>query len=191
MMIRSSLRRSTAALLLILAFAACKKQRTAAEEVRLANKVSTRTVTLFFETPDLLLGPESRTLPLPEDEAQAMGDVMKELLKGSANTAVPKLFPVDVTLRGAYLLPDGTAVIDLGGSSLSNGWPTGSHQELMAVYGVVSTMTTNFRSVQKVRLLVNGQVTQTLAGHVSIDRSLRPSRQFVVAAVAAQLKGAK
>ena len=118
--------------------------------------------------------PERRDVPLPENPAGAVPLVVRELLKGSANAAVPRLFPADVVLRGAYLLPDGTAFVDLGGPTLTKGWETGRHQELMAVYSLVQTMVANFPEARRVRILVNGAPAETLGGHVALSRSLTP-----------------
>ena len=128
----------------------------------------------------MLLTPEIRTVTLPENDAAALAMVMRELLKGSANASVPKSLPADTVLRAAYLLPDGNAIIDLGGPTLTGGWNTGSHQEMIAAYSIVETVTVNFPSVRRVRVLVNGQVTPTLAGHVELEKPLYPMK-FLVA----------
>jgi len=106
--------------------------------------------------------------------------VMRELLKGPMNAAVPRLLPADTIVRGAYLLPDGTAFVDLGGPTLTQGWATGSHQELMALYSVVQTVTANFPEAKRVRVLVNGEPGETLGGHVSLTRALTPVPSMVV-----------
>jgi len=139
-----------------------------------------RTVSLYYESENLLLAPEKRDLPLPENPAGALGLVMRELLKGSADAAVPRLLPADTLIRGAYLLPDGTAFVDLGGPTLTQGWTTGSHQELMAIYSMVQTVTANFPEAKKVRVLVNGEPAETLAGHVSLSRAFSPAPSMVV-----------
>ncbi|HVT43242.1 MAG TPA: GerMN domain-containing protein [Thermoanaerobaculia bacterium] len=162
----------------IAAISACRKERAVSDVVALANKVESRTIQLFFESPDLLLVPETRLLSLPANQAAALSQVVAELLKGSANTAVPRLFPEDTVVRGAYLLPEGNAVVDLGGQTLTDGWNTGSHTELMAAYSLVHTLSANFE-IRRVRILVNGQPVATLAGHVAIDRPLLPSGDAV------------
>ena len=128
----------------------------------------------------MLLVPEARTVTLPENDAAALAMVIRELLKGSANASVSRAFPADTVLRAAYLLPDGNAIVDLGGQTLAAGWNTGSHQEMIAAYSVVETVIANFPAVRRVRLLVNGQVVPTLAGHVQLDKPLYPL-QFLVA----------
>ena len=166
--------------LAVLFLLACQRQQPLSRNLNAENKVAMRTVSLYYESQDLLLAPEQRSLPLPENPAAAIDLVMRELLKGSANAAVPKLLPADTVVRGAYLLPDGTAFVDLGGATLSQGWATGSHQELMAIYSVVQTVTVNFPDAKRVRVLVNGEPAETLAGHVSLSRALTPVPSMVV-----------
>ena len=169
------MRRAAVVFLALLALAgACSKKPPLTPNLAKENKVAVRSVTLFFETPDMLLGPEQRNLELPENPAGALSVVMRELLKGSANAAVPRIFPADSVVRATFLLPDGTAFVDLGGPTLTGGWGTGSHEELMAVYSIVSTVTTNFPEVKRVRILVNGEPAETLAGHISLRQALRP-----------------
>ena len=166
--------------LAVVVLVACHRQQPLSRNLNAENKVAMRTVSLYYESPELLLAPERRDLPLPENPAAAIDLVLRELLKGSANAAVPKLLPPDTVLRGAYLLSDGTAFVDLGGPTLSQGWATGSHQELMAIYSVVQTVTANFPEAKRVRMLVNGEPAETLAGHVSLSRALSPAPSMVV-----------
>src|SRR5260370_10763718 len=100
----------------ILSTSACKeKKQPLSPNLNVANKVAMRTVTLYYESPDLLLAPERRDLPLPENPAGALDLVMRELVKGSANTAVPRLLPGDTAVRAGSLLPSLTAFVYLGG----------------------------------------------------------------------------
>jgi hypothetical protein len=165
--------------LAILAIAGGCKKTTLSSNPNIANKVEVRPVTLFFEGPEMLLVREMRNVPLPENPGGALSIVARELLKGSANAGVPKVFPSDTVVRAAFLLPDGTAFIDLGGPTLAQGWGTGSHEELMAVYSVVQTVTTNFPEAKRVRILVNDEPAETLAGHVNLSHSLGPMPVFV------------
>jgi spore germination protein GerM len=166
-------------LIALLVITGCRRQQPLSRNLNAENKVAVRTVSLYYESPEFLLAPERRNIPLPENPAAALDLVMRELLKGSANAAVARLLPGDTIIRGAYLLPDGTAFIDLGGPTLSQGWTTGSHQELMAIYSVVQTVTANFPEAKRVRVLVNGEPAETLAGHVSLSRALTPVPSMV------------
>jgi spore germination protein GerM len=158
---------------------ACRKQQALSPNLNVENKVAMRTVALYFESPDMLLVAERRDVALPENRAGALAIVVRELFKGSANVAVPRLFPADTVVRGAFLLPEGIAFVDLGGSTLTQGWGAGSHEELMATYSLVQTVVANFPEVRRVRMLVNGQPAETLAGHVSLARALAPMPSLV------------
>lgn len=173
------MRRGAALAIALVSVVACRKPQPLSQNLNLANKVAPRIVLLYYESPDLLLVPERRNLQLPQSPAGALSEVLRELLKGSANAAVQRSFPADTVLRGAYLLADGTAFVDLGGPTLTQGWGTGSHEELMAVYSVVQTVMTNFPEAKRVRLLVNGEPAETLAGHISLARPLTPLKDIV------------
>jgi hypothetical protein len=168
------------ALALFFLTAACrKKNETAANNINAQNKVAPRVTRLYFEGPSLLLLAEQRSVQLPENPAGAMAEVVRELFKGAINPGFSRAFPADTVVRGAFLLPDGTAFVDLGGATLTQGWPAGSHEELMAVYSLVQTITANFPEAKRVRILINGAPAETLAGHVALDRALVASGTFV------------
>jgi sporulation and spore germination protein len=167
--------RRRSVLLLLTALVACSREnKPLSSNLNLENKVALRTVELYYEGPDMLLAPERRDIPLPENPAGAIPVVLRELMKGSANAAIPRLFPADAVVRAAYFLPDGTVIVDLGGQTLIDGWPTGTHQELMAAYSLVQTVVANFPEARRVRILVNGAPAETLGGHVSLARALVP-----------------
>lgn len=171
--------RRTFVAVLLLAAACSRQNRPLSSNLNAENKISVREVRLYYESPDLMLAPETRSVPLPENPAAAIPVVVRELLKGPANAAVPRLFPADATLRAAYLLPDGTVIVDLGGSTFTNGWTTGTHQELMSIYSLVQTIVANFPEAKRVRILLNGTPAETLGGHVSLARSIAPNPSIV------------
>ena len=165
----------TIALLATVAVAGGCREKPPQTNLNVANRVAVRQVRLFFESPQMQLAPEVRNVALPESAAAAIPVVMRELMKGPATPNGARLFPADTVVRGTYLLPGGTVVVDLGGTTLTAGWGTGSHQELLAVQSVVQTLTSNFADARRVRFVVNGTPAETLAGHVSLSRSLGPT----------------
>ncbi|MCA1733442.1 MAG: GerMN domain-containing protein [Acidobacteria bacterium] len=147
--------------------------------VEAANKVAPRPVVLYFGGPSGLLVPETRTLPLPESNAAAAALIAAAVIEGSANSAVPRLFPPDATVRAAWLLPEGTAVVDLGGETLETGWDTGSTLEMSAAYSLVQSLAANLPEVKRVRILIGGEQAATLGGHLDLGRSLQPRSSMV------------
>lgn len=159
---------------LVLLAGACRKSEVTSTNPNVANKVAVRSARLYYESPSMLLVAEPRNVAMPESPAAALPILVRELLKGPVAASSLRLFPADTVLRGAYLLPGGTAIVDLGGTTLTQGWGTGSHEELMAVYSLVQTISANFAEARRVRILVNGTPAETLAGHISLARSLSP-----------------
>lgn len=172
-------RAAVLALALVLIAGACKKKETPNANLNAQNKVAVRPVRLFYEGKQMLLVGEQRNIALPESSAAALPIVVRELMKGPSTPDALRLFPQDTVVRAAYLLPGGTAIIDLGGTTLSNGWGTGSHQELMAAYSLAQTISANFTEGRRVRVLVNGTQAETLAGHLSLLKSLEPRGELV------------
>ena len=165
--------------LVVIAASACKKPSNIAANINAANRVAVRPVQLYYESPQMTLVSETRNIALPESPSSAIPVVVRELMKGPATPAALRLFPADTVVRGAYLLPGGTVIVDLGGSTLTQGWGTGSHHELMAAYSLVQTVTANFADARRVRFVINGAPAETLAGHVSLAKSLTPMPQLV------------
>jgi spore germination protein GerM len=159
---------------------ACKKENETAENIAAANKVTVRPVRLYFESPQMLLAAETRNIALPESPAAAIPVVVRELVKGPApNSRLVRIFPADTAVRGAYLVPGGTVIVDLGGDTLTQGWGAGSHSELMAIHSLVHSLTANFKDAQRVRIILNGSPAETLGGHISLARSHGPSPALV------------
>jgi hypothetical protein len=172
-------RLAVAALAVMVLAGGCRKKNDVAANINAANKVSVRPVRLYYESPQMLLAAETRNIALPESPAAAMPVMVRELMKGPAKPPLGRLFPADTVVRGTYLLPGGTVIVDLGGTTLTQGWGTGSHEELMSVYSLVQSMTANFPEARRVRILVNGTPAETLAGHISLARSLTPLTPLV------------
>ena len=160
---------------LLVIVSACSPKKETPANLNVANKVSVRPVHLYFETQNMLLKAETRNIPLPENPAAALPVVVRELMKGPAPASqLARLFPEDTVVRGAYLLPGGTVIVDLGGTTLTQGWGTGTHQELMSLYSLAHSLTANFADARRVRVLINGTPAETLGGHVSLAKSIPP-----------------
>lgn len=157
----------------------CRKKSDPAAALNAANKVSVRAVKLYYESPSMLLTAETRNVALPESPAAAMPVVVRELMKGPSKPPLGRVFPADTVVRGTYLLPGGTVIVDLGGNTLTQGWGTGSHDELMSAQALVQSLTANFADARRVRILVNGTPAETLAGHVSLAGSLTPKAELI------------
>ncbi|MGH9457163.1 MAG: GerMN domain-containing protein [Thermoanaerobaculia bacterium] len=172
-----------AAVAAIVLMAACAREAEtpapSVQEPAEANRVAPRRVVLFFEGPRALLVPEPRDLPLPESDAATLHPLVAAFLAGPQRTPGATPLPADTILRGAFLLPGGTAVVDLGGETLQQGWSAGTRNEMLAAYGLVQTIVANVSSVERVHILIGGEVAPTLGGHLDLSRPLRPEAWLV------------
>ncbi|HJY87220.1 MAG TPA: GerMN domain-containing protein [Candidatus Acidoferrales bacterium] len=78
-----------------------------------------------------------------------------------------RTLPEDVTLLEFYLLPDGSAVADFS-DTLSTETPSGILSEQTAVDSLARTLGANVDAIRRLKILIHGQDTDTLAGHLDL-----------------------
>lgn len=124
--------------------------------------------------------PQSGILSALSFTAQRMPDLQTQAraalsaLLGTARAAQAPVL-MDLRLRALYLDGAGTAYLDLGPNQEFRTTVAGSaHDEFLAVYALVNTMTRNFPEIRQVRLLFDGKEAATLAGHADLSRSYLP-----------------
>lgn len=137
-------------------------------------------VTLFFPGEAGVLYEESREVPAaPEAEALA-AELVRALLAGPTTEGLYAPLAPDTVLRGVSLdRSESIAWIDLGrgaGDATSLG---GSRSEILAVYSLVNTLTSNIEEIERVGLLWQGIQGVTFAGHVDTTHPLTASRRWV------------
>jgi hypothetical protein len=142
--------------------------------------VRTINVKLFFEDPQgrgLVL--EERGVAYHANLSRQLQVVVEELVRGSqSGNASPwagnaRVMEVFVTARGV-------AYVDLSKEVLANRVP-GTRAELLSVYSLVNSIVLNFPAIQKVQILIDGQATETLAGHVDLSHPLPPDMTLLAA----------
>jgi hypothetical protein len=162
--------------------------------------IPARNVTLFFESKagDGVLHPEARDVPAASDDVAFLRSVASGVVEGPRSEDLVRPFPDGWTLRGAYLLRDGVAVLDLApprapappdapapGAPAATGsaapappayvrWQAGGHEEDTAVQALAVTVGKNMTGVTRVVLLVAGEPADTLAGHVDVTHPIAP-----------------
>ena len=166
--------------------------------------IPARNVTLFFESKegDGVLHPEARDVPVATDDVAFLRSVAAGVVEGPRSADLVRPFPEGWTLRGAYLLRDGVAVLDVAPPRApappeADGpgtpepvvpappvwvrWQAGAHEEDAAVQALAVTVGRNMTGVTRVILLVAGEPADTLAGHVDLAHPIAPD--FTRAAV--------
>ncbi len=127
-------------------------------------------VTVFFPgKEDARLHAEERDIAKPAGPAAYLKALFAEVQRGPTREGLIPVLPARLLLRNAFLLPDGVAVLDL---AVDSGLSFGSSEELTIVAALVDTVLQNVADTTHVRILVNGEPAETLAGHVDLTRPL-------------------
>jgi spore germination protein GerM len=140
-------------------------------------KAASRAVTLFFVDSEDLLHKETREIPAGPTEADEAERALAELVRGSEQ-GLDSPLPPGTRVRQVFIAKDGLATVDFS-REIVEGFAYGSTSELAAVYSIVDTLVTNFKTVKKVVLLVEGAERETLGGHVDLTRAFFPDYSLV------------
>jgi hypothetical protein len=127
---------------------------------------------LSAEEPGTLQAVET-PLELGSDPTQRARVALETLITSPPSPAA-RVLPLDAALLAFYLLPDGTAIADFS-DALSREVPSGISTEQLAVDAIVRTLHAAVPQIQRLKILINGQEVETLAGHVDLSSALNLS----------------
>jgi len=125
----------------------------------------TRTVQLFFPSPDGGIRSETREILGGEFLEQDVRRAVEELIAGGATG----LHPLPPATRLVNVFSDGEGEITLNFSEhLRADHPGGSEAEMATLRCLVATIGTSFPGVDRVRILIEGETVPSLAGHADL-----------------------
>ena len=113
------------------------------------------------------LAPVTVQLPLSADPAERAKQLIDALIANPPSPA-QRTLPAGATLLDFYVLPDGSAIADFS-DEFSSEAPSGILSEWMAVSSIAETLGANVPSITRLKILVHGHETQTIAGHIDIS----------------------
>jgi spore germination protein GerM len=137
-------------------------------------------VKLFFpavDRPGLVI--EDRTVSFSDDLSQQLKAVVEELARGSQIGLLPSL-PAGTRVLEVFVTARGVAYVDLS-KEAATATGRGSDDELITVYSVVNSLTSNFPAVKRVQIVIEDRQVPTLAGHVDLTRPLAPDMTYLAA----------
>ena len=127
-------------------------------------------VTLFVATDsDGTLRKTQVTVPLPAERSERDRAVLRALLGQYLKS--PSSHPIGpgADVREVYLMGDDTAIVDMN-TAFAEAHPSGVLAEELTVASIVVTLNANDNKIARVKLLINGQERDTLAGHADLRR---------------------
>jgi spore germination protein GerM len=118
---------------------------------------------------DGTLGKTQVSVPMPVERSERARAVLRTLLAQylKANSTHPIGKGSDV--RQVFLMDDGTAIVDTS-AAFADSHPSGILAEELTVASIVMTLNANDPKITRVKILVNGQERETLAGHADLRR---------------------
>jgi len=102
--------------------------------------------------------------------------VVRALMDGPMNNDSLPVIPATAKLNGCWLAGD-IAWLDLS-SEFFLGLADDADAELLAVYGLVNTITANIPEVKRVQILIDGSPRATLRGVTRISQALFPRKEL-------------
>ena len=141
------------------------RQEVVAPPISTASDVTVQAKIFWAAGPDAV-APVEVAMPLSSDPVERSKQLLQELIAKPPSPDQQTL-PSDTSVLGFYVLPDGTAVADFS-DAISSELPSGILSEEVAVNSITQTLATNVPSLARLRILIHGQESDTLAGHVDL-----------------------
>ena len=108
-------------------------------------------------------------LQLPPERSERARAVLRALLAQYLQPGSSHAIGQGSDIRDVYLLGDDTAIVDTD-AAFADAHPSGVLAEELTVGSMVVTLNANDPAIQRVKILVNGQERETLAGHADLHR---------------------
>ena len=106
---------------------------------------------------------------LPPERTERDRAVLRALFEQYLPSSSPHPIGAGADVRDVYLLGDDTAVVDTT-AAFADAHPSGVLAEELTVASIVVTLNANDTRIGRVKILVNGQERETLAGHADLRR---------------------
>jgi hypothetical protein len=130
---------------------------------------STEQVTLYVAYDDAgVLRPKAVRIPLPAGRQERAAEVLRALLTLYLDNFSPHPLGAGSEIRDVYLVDPGLAVIDLN-AAFADSHRSGVLVEELSVVSLVQTLSANVPGITRVKILVEGQERDTLAGHADLS----------------------
>ncbi len=129
----------------------------------------TERVTVFVaHDEDGSLRAESALIPLPSGRQQRAEELLRALLLLYLDKSSPHVLGSGADIRSVFLVDPGVAVIDLN-SAFADTHRSGVLVEELTMASLIHTISANTPGILKVKILVDGNERDTLAGHADLS----------------------
>ncbi len=157
-----------------------QQNRAGMETEKSANNIHKESVAhlYFADKKNAFLKAEQRRLSRSGEKPVRLGkSIVKALISGPRKDLV-RAIPEGTELRALYITKKGTAYVDLT-RAISDQHPGGSKSELLAIYSIVNSLILNVPDIKSVKLLIEGNEAETLAGHIDLRFPLKANMLLI------------
>lgn len=124
-------------------------------------------VSLYFADADnAFLKSEQKKISRSSDPVKFGRAIIESLIKGSEGE-LGRTIPEETLLKTFNVAKDGSAYADFT-SAIRDKHPGGSSSELLTVYSIVNSLVMNIPEIKRVKILIEGRESMTLAGHIDL-----------------------
>ena len=121
----------------------------------------------FANRNNSFLKSETRVVHYPDEPVEFGRIIVEALIKGPQKGLI-RTIPVGTELSAIYIDPEKVCFVDLSGA-VKRKHPGGINSELLTIYSVVNSLILNVSEIKRVKILIDGNETQTLAGHINLQ----------------------
>lgn len=128
------------------------------------------TITLYIaDDSDASLRKTQVSVALPAERSERDRAILRTLMAQYLAAGSPHPVGAASDIRQVYLMTGDTAVVDTN-SAFADAHPAGVLAEKLTIASLVATLNANDNKITRVKILVNGQERDTLAGHADLRR---------------------
>lgn len=109
------------------------------------------------------------SVSLPSERSEQARAILRALFGTYLQAGSPHPIGAGADIRDVYLLNDGSAVVDTN-AAFADAHPSGVLAEELTIASIVSTLNANDAKIDRVKIIVNGNERETLAGHADLRR---------------------
>ncbi len=107
----------------------------------------------------------------PADQTEFGRAIVEALIRGP-QSGLNRTISEGTELRAIYIALDNVCYVDFS-EAIRKKHPGGSNSEMLTVYSVVNSLILNISEIKRVKILIDGGESPTLAGHITLQQPFK------------------
>ena len=125
----------------------------------------------FADRNNSFLKSEQRVMDRSADQTEFARAIVEALIRGP-QSGLNRTIPAGTELRAIYIAFDNVCYVDFS-EAVKKNHPGGSNSEMLTVYSVVNSLILNISEIKRVKILIDGRESPTLAGHITLQQPFK------------------